>query len=158
MSKKTKFMLRKITPEQAERTSELYAPQFEADLEVSRSVPVGGEVAGSTSKKKSRNVKHHRKYWSLIRLVYHNLPEKLTGIIRNENELHEEIKMQLGLREKRQSLSGRVYYKPGSIAFDKMNQDDFEEFYSRALDVICKWVLPGTNSHDLEMEIMEYIR
>lgn len=131
-------------------------PADEGDMEKLKKIPNGEFV--KCEYKKTRNYRHHKKYWALIGIVYNNLPEGLAETIRSEEELHTEVKMQAGVRQKRVSLSGKEYYIPGSIAFDKMSQEDFNEFYSKALDIICKWILPGTISHDLEMQVMEFLK
>ncbi len=40
-----------------------------------------------------------------------------------------------------------------SIAFDKMKQDEFEEFYDRAIELITTVILPGINREDVNREV-----
>jgi len=154
---KKNFLLIKIDPKEARNTTQLYTPFYESDIETSRGLSLGQKVAGSVAEKKLRNIAFHKKYWALIRFTYHQMPEMLEDRIKSEYELHQEIKMQVGLREKRVSLSGREYYIPGSIAFDKMDEDSFSEFYQKAVDVVCKWVLPGNTPEEVERELMEFM-
>ena len=107
--------------------------------------------------KQPRNLAFHCKYFALVNLVFSNLPEHLQDTIRTPEELHTEIKMQTGVRMKRQSLGGQSYYVPGSIAFAKMTEDEFSEFYSRAVDVIIKWILPGVDRAELWSEVESYL-
>jgi len=104
-----------------------------------------------------RNLQFHKKYFCLLGLVFDNLPEHLQDSIRSVDELHTELKMQTGVRMKRQSLGGQSYYVPGSIAFAKMTEDEFSEFYSRAVDCIVKFILPGVDRADIMQEVESFL-
>ena len=107
--------------------------------------------------KQPRNLAFHCKYFALVNLVFSNLPEHLQDTIRTPEELHTEIKMQTGIRMKRISLSGKEYFVPGSIAFAKMDEAEFSEFYSLAVDVIIKFILPGVDRAELWSEVESYL-
>ena len=135
-----------------------YLPLNEEDSEIDRKIKVG-EIVKTVllNEKDKRNLMHHRKYFALLNLVYDNLPEELTDSIRSKDELLIEIKMQIGHREKRTSLSGKEYYVPKSISFEKMGQTEFEKVYKDSLDVIVKYILTGTTSEELEQEVMAFM-
>jgi len=78
-------------------------------------------------KKQERNGSHLRKYWALINLTAHNLPEGMTYTVDLSNckpeLLHEIIKTIQGVE---------------SVSFGKMSQEQFNEHYSNTLDHCCK--------------------
>ena len=154
---KKRFGLIKINPLEARGQREIYVPFTDGDLEESRKLKYGDEVVASCKTSDLRNLGHHRKLFALIRLVYQNLPEHLDGVFISEYELLTELKMQAGWREKRVSMGGTEYWYPKSIAFEKMGQQAFNEFYDRVVDVVCKYILPETTSKELEAEIAGFM-
>jgi len=106
--------------------------------------------------KRPRNIAFHCKYWALLNLVFDNLPEALEDKIRSVDELHTELKMQTGVRMKRVSLSGQTYYVPGSIAFHKMSESEFDAFYQAAANVIVKYILP-VDADELLNEVESFL-
>ena len=103
-----------------------------------------------------RNLGHHRKYWALLNLVYDNLPEHLEHNIRSVEDLHYEMKLQTGWREKYITMGGQVVWKVKSISFEKMTQEEFEDFYDICLVVISRYILPGITKEELINQIIEF--
>ncbi len=101
-----------------------------------------------------RNLGHHKKYFAFLNIVFDNLPENLEDKIKSIEDLRTEIKMQLGFRELKVSLSGVEYWKPKSISFAKMDQSEFEKFYSNSIDIVCKYILPGVTSEEIKEQIV----
>lgn len=100
-----------------------------------------------------RNVQHHRKYWALIGCIW---PHQ--DIYPTSEALNDGIKQAIGhVREVVNAETGEKSYAPASIAFDKMDQDAFEQFYDRAVDLICRRIIPGLNRADLEREVNEIL-
>jgi len=100
--------------------------------------------------KRPRNLKHHRKYWALINLISDNLdgvtPEGLSSA----------VKMMIGHVVTVQFGDKSILY-PDSISFDKMNQDQFNDFYERAVKAICELVIPGLTEESVKNEIFEIL-
>lgn len=103
-----------------------------------------------------RNIGHHRKLFALLGLVFDNLPEGLEEHFKNIDDLLYEMKLQTGHREKYRTLSGREVIRVKSIAFDKMPQDEFQDFYDQCLVVICKYILPEITSEDLKEQLIQF--
>ena len=78
-----KLILIKIAPQTARSLRELYAPKFETDIDNSRKLDMGSEIAASSSKADVRNAGHHRKYFALLKLAWENMPEKYAKLPRN---------------------------------------------------------------------------
>ena len=115
-------------------------------------IPEGKEVTCHITQKRSS--KHHRKYWAILQVVFDNLPEVMQHDFKSVGELHIEMKLQTGLRRKYTTLGGTEIWIPDSIAFDKMDQIAFAEFFDKALDVIVKYILIGTDKEELLNQIV----
>lgn len=100
--------------------------------------------------KRPRNAKHHRLYWALITLVWQNMDG---GRYPTAEDLHAAVKIAAGLRTTIVLPDGSVGYIPGSIAFHKMDQSEFDGFYERVCDLIAKHFMPGVTSEELKREV-----
>jgi len=98
--------------------------------------------------KRPRNIQHHRLYWALITLVWQNQERYPTA-----EDLHEAIKISVGLRTQITLPNGEIGFIPGSIAFHKMDQLAFSDFYNRVCDAVAKHFLPGVTSDELKREV-----
>lgn len=130
-----------------------FVPEYGNDYDQVKKINVGTEVKAKITN--PRNPKHHRKFFALLRLVKLNLPEELE-IFQNGDLLLNEIKIQLGHFEMYLSVDGNAYYKEKSISFGSMDQTEFEEFYSRTIDVVLKYFLKGTDREELIKEVIDY--
>lgn len=115
-----------------------------------------GEVV-SIELKRPRNIKHHRMFWALMTIVHNNMDEARYPTV---EDLVAAVKIAAGLRTRIVLPSGDVGFIPGSIAFHKMDQAAFSDFYDRVCDLIAKYFLPGVTSEQLreEVEIMTGLR
>lgn len=102
-----------------------------------------------------RNSAHHRKFFALLHVVYHSLPDR-SGFPTMDTFLTG-LKIALGLVDIFETASGDKYPVPRSISFAKMNQDQFTEFYDSVVNLILSSILPGLNREDLERQIAEII-
>lgn len=111
-----------------------------------------GATFGATIRQK-RNLAHHRKYWALIRAIYEH-----QGLYPTEEALSDGIKKGVGLvKEVLNPETMEVEYDAASIAFDAMDQEAFEAFFDRAVDLICRRIVPGLAHADLEREVNEIL-
>ena len=154
---KRKFSLIKISKKDAEAQKELWVPKLESDVDTSRKLPIGQEAVASTTKKDVRNYQFLKKFFALMNLAFHNLPEQLSGHIKNVDELRKVVIMQAGFREEHISLSGKKFWTPESISFDNMTEERFSEVYSKCLDVVCNFILPGVESEDINEQILNFM-
>jgi len=95
----------------------------------------------------ARSVPQHRLYWSMLKLVVQNLDQPTT-----EKTLHKWIKLRLGVVEPIRLKSGKIIELPGSIAFEKMTQAEFDQFFRQAADLIVEHIIPGLGREDLIRE------
>ena len=95
-----------------------------------------------------RNIKHHRKFWALLQLVFQNQEhyESLEHMVTA-------LKVALGHCDSVICKDGNVAYIPKSISFAKMDQVAFDEFYGKAVDLVCRHFLPGCDRDELTREV-----
>ena len=105
---------------------------------------------------RERNAKHHRKFFSLVRVVWDNLPEHLDDHYPDIEHLRYELTMKAGWFTTFTTTKSEKVYLPKSIAFDKMDQQEFDEFYSKIVDVVLKHFLPVEREELLDFVIGEY--
>ena len=94
----------------------------------------------------------HRKYFKMLRVVLHNLPENLG--FKSVDSLREELMFRSGYFQKFSLTSGEEVYKVQSISFESMDQLQFEEVYNRCFDEACKML--GVKTFELGNEIEEF--
>lgn len=112
-------------------------------------ITIGDEV--KVTVKKYRNAGHHRKFFALIKLVLDN-QERYQSTV----ELLDMIKIAVGHVNVRVSPSGQEYKVPASINWASMDQAEFNDFYKRVVDVVCKYFIPGLDEGALKQELMEF--
>jgi len=81
---------------------------------------------------KPRNYKFLKKYWKLVDFTLFHLPETID--IKSKEVLHQYIKIKTDCVDVFQ-IKGEIVRFPSSVSFDKMNEEQFSDYYSRALDV-----------------------
>lgn len=108
-----------------------------------------GEVV-TVEVRKTRNPKHHRKFWALMTIVWDNMDHDRYPTVEN---LVAAIKISAGHREVVQLPNGTEVYIPKSISFAKMDQTEFNAFYDRVCDLIATHFLPGVTSAELHAEV-----
>lgn len=104
------------------------APATEADEKKIESL--SGENWYKADLKKARNPGHHRKAFALIKLIFDS-QERYTTM----EDLLVELKLQCGWYLEHVRSTGELIYVPKSIAFENMDQLEFEGFYDRLVDV-----------------------
>lgn len=80
-----------------------------------------------------RSPQHHKLYWSVLNNVVKSTKRWATSA-----HLHDDLKMLCGYyRTVINQANGGVYYVPDSIAFDKMDQSEFSEFFENAMEKLA---------------------
>jgi len=137
-----------------------YLPADEEDHKKSSKIG-SGEIIEVTCTNQ-RNIKFHRKYWSLINTTLHNLPEtaekelmsKHQFRITSKEDLHFYVKIKNGYVEKRFiGKDGNIGWVPTSISFSSMDEDKFNEFYDKAVRTCAE--LLGLEDSELTKHILE---
>ena len=97
-----------------------------------------------------RNLQFHKKYWALISKVWENIDQERYPSV---EDLHAAIKISSGLRTRIELPDGTVGFIPGSIAFHKMNEFEFSDFYNRVVDLIALHFIPNISVPALKEEV-----
>lgn len=96
---------------------------------------------------KDRNPGHHRLFFGLLQLVYKN-QEKYLSL----EALRFAVTIQAGWVDEIKLAGDRVALRPKSIAWGKMDQIEFKDYYAAALKAIPE-LLPQFDGVDLEGEL-----
>lgn len=105
----------------------------------------------AVSFRRPRNIGHHRKFFSLLQLVFEN--QELYPTLEH---LLTAVKIAAGWYEDAPiTVSGMLVYIPRSISFARMDQTAFEKFYGEAIAAICH-LLPQFKAEDLREAVLEY--
>lgn len=98
---------------------------------------------------RDRNPRHHRLFFALLQLVYKN-QEKYLSL----EALKFAVTIQAGWVDEIKLAGDKVTLKPKSIAWGKMDQNEFNDYYAAALRAIPE-LLPQFAGVDLESELRE---
>jgi hypothetical protein len=105
-------------------------PLFPSDLDEKRKLKIGREY--EVEIKHPRNIGHHRKFFALLNLAHDN-----TSLEMPFDTYRKYLVMKAGYFDVFKTPRGD-FYDAKSISFASMPQDEFEELYSRVLDVIIQ--------------------
>lgn len=130
------------------RTAAGFAPADDASAEEIAKIKIGKMV--KIEVKQPRNIQHHRLYWALVNLVWQQMDHERYP---SPDELSAAFKIAAGIRTRIELPTGAIGFIPGSIAFHKMNQAEFDAFYNRVCDLVCKHFIPGLDDADLKREV-----
>jgi len=99
---------------------------------------------------RSRNAKLSSKYWVLVNLI---LPHQTR--YKTREALSNAIKQQLGYCDvyPARNANEAPVIEYHSIAFAKMNNDDFTVFYQAVIDFVITVIVPGLDEGDLRREL-----
>lgn len=98
-----------------------------------------------------RNAGHHRKFFAMMGIVL-----RAQDHYKTTDQLLNVCKLAIGHVEVCKTKHGMVQW-PASISWAKMDQEQFDAFYNRAVDWVCMEVLPGLAKGDLDNEVAEQL-
>lgn len=128
-------------------------PAHQSDLDEVKKLPAYQPIRVKVQR--IRNPDHHRKYFALLNLAYDYWePENQVGE-KNFDRFRKDVIILAGFYERYVRLDGSTRIEPKSISFGSMEQDEFEELYSKTIDVIIKYVLTNYTGEDLQRVLRE---
>ena len=80
-----------------------------------------------------RNYENHKRFFALMNLVFEN-QDKYESL----DVMRKEIIMRTGRYISHHHLNGAISYHPQSISFDSMQEDEFKQLFSDAINVCLK--------------------
>lgn len=108
--------------------------------------------------RKPRNLAHHNKLFAMFKKILENQEYYRNDSTGMENLL-EDFKISLGEFDwVKRKINGEIVEVPKgrSISFAKMEQTEFDIFYSKAIDFVITEVIPGLDRVELERELLEF--
>lgn len=97
---------------------------------------------------KPRNGKHHRLGMGMLQWVFDN-QERFDTF----EDFLVEIKLRTGHYREHLTLRGKIIYVPLSIAFENMDEVEFGEWRSKAVDVVLKHFMPDMSAPEFESAV-----
>lgn len=129
------------------RTSLGLQAYADEDYEQLRKIKVDSVVKANIVR--PRNVKFHRKFFSLIRAAWDCLTEQQRINLRSVETFREQLLITSGFSEPLYDLNGQKFLERAkSISFAKMDEPAFNEVYSKVLDTILTIMVADGVSED----------
>jgi hypothetical protein len=122
-------------------------PLYPSDYDEKRKLKLGQDY--EVDIKNPRNVGFHRKFFALLNVGHEN-----TRLQMPFETYRKYMIVKAGYFTAYQIPKG-IYYDPKSISFTNMNQDQFEEVYSRVLDKIIDDI--GATKEDIEKQLINFM-
>lgn len=122
-------------------------PLYPSDYDEKRKLKLGQDYEVEITN--PRNIGYHRKFFALINIGHEN-----TSLDMPFETYRRYIIMKAGFFKIYQTPKG-TYYEAESISFASMNQDRFEDVYSRVLDKIIEDI--GSTSEEIEKQLINFI-
>ena len=143
-------MADKLAPCQYRKTLTAFEPVTEAAREWHAKTKLGQVV--ELKGRRPRNARHHRKLFALLHILVEN-----TDSFANTDHALQAVKAATGLGGwyKPHPKATREMFFADSIAFDAMPQDEFADFYNKAIDAVIKYWLP-VDKAELRQAIEEF--
>lgn len=130
-------------------------PIYESDLHEKQKLKIGKDYVCEIHK--ARNLLFHKKFFGLIKCTWLNLPEHFDSIFPHPEVLRKVLLIEAGFYNICYLLDGTEIKEAQSIAFDSMDQAQFEEVYNKVLDVILQKILVGTTANEINPEILSFL-
>jgi hypothetical protein len=117
--------------------------------------------------RKPRNYRFHKKLFAMLNLAFEHwnpaasrkrLTYKGVAIEKDFEQFREDITIQAGFYVAKYDSRGRVHLKAKSIAFDSMEEEEFERLYNAVRQVLLERVLKNYTPGDLDRVVEELQR
>lgn len=99
--------------------------------------------------KQPRNLKFHRKFFSLINMLFENQER-----YNNPERLRKDLIIEAGYYDEWVDLNGEVRQEAKSISFASMTEEEFGNLYSSVIDVIVQYF--NFNKQDIIDNVEQY--
>lgn len=115
-------------------------------------IPVGTLIVVDIKDPRRRSVRHNSWFFALLTKVQQN-----QTYFKSVDHLRHALLVRLGHYDEVRLKDGRVVQIPHSMAFHKMERDEFEKFAADAVRFLCDEVIPGLPETDLRREVEEML-
>jgi len=120
---------------------------FNSDYETAKKIPLNEPIEFEFTKK--RNYNFHKKFFALLNLVYENQEQ-----YNNIEHLRKDLIVSAGFYDLRYNIEGVELQEPKSISFANMDQNEFQDLYSKIIDVVVNWL--GIEKQDILENINQF--
>lgn len=136
-------------------TSHGLVPMYDADYEEKKKLKLGVTYAAEI--KPARNFQFLKKYFSLINAAWELLPESQQKGFRDKELFRKYVEVAAGHCDLFYSPTRKEWVEiPKSIAFDKMDEADFEDLYLKVRNVIDTILAPVISQEDFERVLLNF--
>ena len=102
-----------------------------------------------------RNLKHHKMLFALLNIVWENQPDP--PMFPTLESLLDAIKIATGHTREIYDLDGNLYIAPASISFAEMDQENFRQWFDKAVNVIIEKILYNLNKATVYKEVFNIL-
>lgn len=107
--------------------------------------------------KLARNLDFHRKYFALINCAWEYQRESTTQHFKNIENFRKTVEIAAGHTDVVYNLRLKEWVEvPRSIAFDKMDEDEFRDLYERVKDVLFSVFLKGIKEDEFMNNLINF--
>ncbi len=129
------------------RTSLGLQAYSDEDYEELKKIKVGSVIKAKIVQ--PRNVKFHRKFFSMINAAWDCLTEVQRFNLRSKDTFREQLLITSGFAEPLYDINGQQFLERAkSISFAKMDEPAFDKVYSKVLDTILTILIANGVSED----------
>lgn len=129
------------------RTSLGLQAYSDEDYEMLQKIKIGKIVKAKIVQ--PRNVKFHRKFFSMINAAWDSLTEEQRKNMRSKDTFREQLLIVSGFSEPLYDINGEKFMERAkSISFAKMDEPAFDTVYNRVLDTILTILVGNGVSED----------
>jgi len=128
-------------------------PATETDRAVVRRWTPGDMVTAEVKRPRSNEL--HAFYFHLLRMVHEN-SEWVQERWPDFETFRERIQMQAGYFEEVVNFSGKVSYRPKSVSYSSMDQDEFLDLVNKVKGIIIKHIWPNLTHDELDRMVEEF--
>lgn len=133
------------------RTLGGFVPADDASVETAKRFKLGESYRAEMVKPRSR--KTLGRYWVLCQMILDN-----TEMFRSKEQVSDFLKLRSGHTTQIASAkTGEIFHVADSIDFDSLDETQFQEFWSRACDVIAEDLLPGITESEINYEVQKIV-
>lgn len=137
-----------------------FVPADAEQAELAARLPVGKVIRSDL--KRMRNPRFHRKFFALLQIGYESWEPPLKEYRGHEvqatfDQFRATVTILAGYFDVSTSLNGRVRVTPKSISFGSMPEEEFEQLYSKAIDVLLQNVLVRYTRAQLDAAVNEKV-
>ena len=130
------------------RRGNMFYPSDNESLEAIKGLPDGHEIIVDISR--PRNPKNHRRYFAFINLAF-----DMQETFKTVDEMRYYLQMRAGHYEPMITHQGKTLYRPLSIAWEKLSEDDFKKLFK---EVVTAFLDFYAETHEQELTEDELMR